>query len=1074
MPQEPELLRRLTWRGIGPPRGGRVVAVAGDPSDPAVFYFGACAGGVWKTNDGGTYWRNVSDGFFRTAAVGALAVAHSDPDVVVAGMGESCVRNDVSHGDGVYRSVDAGRTWQQLGLEATRHIARVRIHPDDPDTVWVAALGDIFGPSDARGVYKTTDGGRTWRRVLFRSERAGACDLWLDPSSPRRLFAALWDAQRTPWEMRSGGPDSSLYRSSDGGETWDEITRRPGLPEGLLGRAGICSAPARGSRVWAVIEAADGGSGLYRSEDGGDTWERISGDRALLGRPWYYSHIVPDPLDADTLYSLNLSCTRSTDGGRTFHAVATPHGDNHDLWIDPRNPRRMIEGNDGGACVSYNAGESFSTIYNQPTAQLYHVAVDDRFPYRVYATQQDNSAISVPSRSRRGYIGWGDCYPVGFAESGHIAVDPKDSDVTYVGAVGSSGGGGGPLLRYDRKTEQVRLLTIWPEYFFGEDMSAQRHRFQWTFPIAFSPHDPNVLYACGERIFRSSDDGLSWEAISPDLTSNDPEKQRASGGPITKDTSGAEVYCTVFAFAESPLEAGLLWAGSDDGRVHVSRDGGASWKEVTPPDLGEWTTVATIEPSPHDAATAYLAAHRYRLQDPAPYLFKTNDYGATWQRIRGDIPGDDLTRVIRADPVRPGLLYAGTETTAYVSLDDGAHWRRLDGELPTVPVYDLAVKGSDLVAASHGRGFWILDDVTPLRELPDDLDAAPLVVFTPPVTIRYPTPPGTLRPASGVTYLRDGPAMEMKTLPDGTRKRVYLDAGENPRDGVTVWYHLREDAPPDALELSFLDPDGRPVRAFSPKPAPTEGAADAEDAASESLGRRELKQRDWELLPSEAGLQRFTWDLRCRGHRTLPDETGQIGTRTGYFVPPGTYTVRFRLGDATVERRFELRKDPRVDASDADLEAQYDLRIRIRDTRNDVLDGIVRVRKIRAQVEPWGRRADVDPALRESARSICKALTEVEEVLTNPKQRHAADRLVLPVGLDGKLEDLPAAVTGFDAAPTRQVREVYEKHRALAEETLARLEEIARRDVAGLEAKLAEARVPLVDTSVPQPETTDR
>lgn len=1070
---DPSLLTELTWRTIGPPRGGRVVAVAGDPRDPAVFYFGACAGGVWKTDDGGTFWRNVSDGYFNTAAVGAIAVASSDPAVVYAGTGESCVRNDVSHGDGVYRSIDAGRTWQHLGLEPTRHIARVRIHPQDPDTVWVGALGDIFGPSEARGVYKTTDGGQSWKHVLFRSPRAGCSDLWLDPSNPRLLYAALWDAERKPWEMRSGGPDSSLYRSRDGGETWEDISDKPGLPQVLKGRMGICSSPAKSARIWAVIEAVDAKSGLYRSDDGGERWQRVSEEKGLLGRPWYYSHIVPDPRDAETLYSMNLTMMRSTDGGHHFTQIGTPHGDNHDLWIDPENPRRMIEGNDGGACVSYNAGASFSTTYNQPTGQFYHVDVDDKFPYRLYATQQDNSAISVPSRSRRGYISWADCYQVGFAESGHIAVDPKDNDVVFSGAVGSSGGGGGPILRYDHKTEQVRVVTIWPEYFFGEDMSAQKHRFQWTFPIAFSPHDPSVLYACGERVFRSRDDGESWESISPDLTRNDPDKQQASGGPINKDTSGAEVYCTVFAFAESLLEPGVLWAGSDDGRVHLSRDGGASWTDVTPPELGDWATVATLEPSAHDAATLYLAAHRYRLQDTAPSLWKTTDYGASWTRITEGIPDDDFTRVIRADPVRPGLLYAGTETSAYVSLDDGASWHRLDGALPHVPVYDLKLKGADLVAATHGRGFWILDDVTPLREMPDDLAASPLAVFTPPRTYRYPTPPGSLRPPiEGTNYLM-GAAMDVKTLPDDTLERHLLDAGTNPRDGVTVWYHLREAAPTDAFEISFLDSDGAEIRTFSPKP--DEAHSEDSDAQKADGRAADLEQRWWEVLSHEAGLQHFTWDLRCEGVRKLPDDKGHVEIATGYFVPPGQYTVQMRLGNSeVVEREFDLVKDPRLSVTDDELKAQHALLLAIRDTHNQVNEGVLRIRNIRAQLEAWRDRSDVDVTIREEATRLCAELTEIEQVLTNPKQGHPTDRLKMAVGLDGKLSDLPFAIAGADAPPTPQARLVYEKHRALAEETFARIDALAAGDVAKLGERIHAAGVPLVDTRVPKAGNRER
>ena len=527
------VLNTLEWRCIGPHRGGRVVAVVGDPIDPMVFYFGACAGGVWKTTDGGTYWENVSDGFFNTAAVGAIAVAESDSNVIYAGTGESCIRGNVSHGDGVYRSTDGGKTWAHLGLEDTRHIGRIRVHPQNADTVYVAALGHAFGPNRQRGVFRSYDGGKSWDRVLFRSENAGAIDLSMDPNNPRILYAAIWEARRTPWSLTSGGPDSSLYKSTDGGDTWTELTHSPGMPQGIKGRIGVAVSPARPDRVWALIEAEDGA--LLRSDDGGATWERVSEDRALMQRPWYYHHVFANPQDPETVWVLNFKVWKSDDGGRNFTDMPMPHGDHHDLWIDPRNPQRMIEGNDGGACVSFNGGATWSTIYNQPTAQFYHLTTDTRFPYRVYGTQQDNTAITVPSRSYKGAIVWKDSYEVGSSESGHIAVRPDNPNVVYSGAIGSAPGGGGVLLRYDHGTDQVRIITVWPElYYGGWGAKDLKHRFQWTYPIVISPHDPNVLYVAGNRVFRSTNEGTSWEAISPDLTRNDVTKQEASGGPITR------------------------------------------------------------------------------------------------------------------------------------------------------------------------------------------------------------------------------------------------------------------------------------------------------------------------------------------------------------------------------------------------------------------------------------------------------------------------------------------------------------------------------------------------------------
>ena len=601
------------------------MAVAGDPVNPAVFYFGACAGGVWKTDDAGTYWENVSDDYFKAASVGAIAVADSDPNIVYAGMGEACIRLDVSYGDGVYKSTDAGKTWTHLGLEDTRHISRVRIHPNNPDVVFVAALGHAFGPNVQRGVFRSADGGKNWEHVLFKSEDAGAADLSMDPNNPRVLYASIWQANHNFWSLTSGGPDSSLHMSTDGGDTWTDISNNPGLPEGTKGRIGVAVSPARSGRVWATVESEK--AALYRSDDGGANWEMVTNNQDIQGQPWYYQHIFADPQDPDTVWILNYKAWKSIDGGRNFTEVTTPHGDNHDLWIDPRNPQRMIEGNDGGACVTFNGGSSWSTIYNQLTAQFYHVAADNEFPYRLYGTQQDNSAISVPSRTQKGAIPWGDCYAVGTSESGHIAVHPDDPNIVISGAIGSSPGGGGNMLRYDHGTGQIRIITVWPEINIGRGASDMKYRFPWTYPIFFSPHDPGDLYVSGNVAFRSRDQGSSWEAISPDLTRADEAKLGPSGGPVTLDTSGAETYATIFAFVESPHEKGVFWTGSDDGLVHISRDSGGKWDNVTPDELPEWSLVSMIEPSPHDPAKAYLSATRYKLDDNTPMLYKTGDYG---------------------------------------------------------------------------------------------------------------------------------------------------------------------------------------------------------------------------------------------------------------------------------------------------------------------------------------------------------------------------------------------------------------------------------------------------------------
>jgi photosystem II stability/assembly factor-like uncharacterized protein len=1050
----PNPWKALEWRCIGPYRGGRVVAVAGDPSEAAVFYFGACAGGVWKTEDAGTYWHNVSDGFFRTAAVGAVAVADADPHVIYVGMGESCIRGDVSHGDGVYKSTNRGKTWLHLGLEDTRHIARVRIHPQNPDLVYVAALGHAFGPNMQRGVFRSADGGKSWDHILFRSNKAGAIDLSMDPHNPRILYAAIWEAQRLPWSLTSGGPDSSLYKSTDGGDTWTELTNQPGLPPGLKGRIGVAVSPAKPDRVWALVEAEDGA--LCRSDDGGTTWQRLSDERNLRLRFWYYGHVVADPQDPDTIYVLNIQAWKSVDGGRTFTQLTTPHGDNHDLWIDARHPQRMIEGNDGGACVSFNGGASWSTIYNQPTAQFYHVIADTRFPYRVYGTQQDNTAICVPSRSEKGAILSSQCYPVGSSESGYIAVRPDHPNIVYSGAIGSAPGGGGVMLRYDHATEQVRIITVWPEMYGGWGAKDLKYRFQWTYPIVLSPHDPNVLYAAGNVLFRSTDEGMSWEAISPDLTRQDATKLEPSGGPIAKDTTGAEHYCTIFAFVESPHAPGVFWVGSDDGLIHLSRDGGQSWDNVTPPELPEWTLISMIEVSPHDAATAYVAATRYKLDDTQPYLYKTNDYGATWQKITAGIPEHEFTRVIREDPGRRGLLYAGTEMGLYLSFDDGASWQSFQSNLPTVPIYDLVINEHDLVAATHGRSFWVLDDLTPLHQLTGQIGQAPAHLFAPRPTYRLPPPMGYGRqPGPGKNYmLAQGVAATYYEAPTpvGQTQRTFIDAGKNPPDGVLVTYSLGE-LPAGEVTLSFLDAQGQLIKRFS-----SVAANDQSNASSPKEPR----------LPIEAGLNRFVWNLRYPDARRVPGDATTERSLTGPLAPPGMYQVQLSVSGQTYTASFELRQDPRISATPGDFEAQFSLLLRLRDKLSDTHDAINQLHSVRQQVEVWGRRTEAAPngeaaeAVGLAANAITEKLTAIEEELIQSRARVQQDQLNFPTRLNAKLAGLTSVVASADGAPTQQSYDVFRDLSTRIDHQLIQLQEVLERDVTALNELIRASGIPAI------------
>ena len=1055
------LLKSMTWRCIGPPRGGRVVAVAGDPKRPNLFYFGAVAGGVWKTTDAGVTWTNISDGYFKSASVGAIAVADADPNVIYVGMGETTIRTDVSHGDGVYKSTDGGQSWQHLGLAATRHIGKIRIHPQNPDIAYVAALGHAFGPNPERGVYRTQDGGKTWALVLHKSNKAGAVDLSFDPHHPAVLYATLWEAQRNFWSLSSGGEDSGLWKSSDGGDTWSEITRAKGLPQsGLIGKIGVAASPAKAGRVWALIESQEA-PGLYRSDDYGATWQKLTDKQDLRYRPWYYSHVIADPVDAETVYVMNLGAWKSTDGGKTFEQIPTPHGDNHDLWIDPRNNQRMVQGNDGGACVSFNGGETFSTIYNQLTAQFYNIAADNQQPYRVYATQQDNSSISVPSDTPEGVITWGDCYAAGTGESGFIAVHPDDPNIVYVGAVGSSPGGGGALQRYDHRTRHIQLINVWPEPHGGIGPKELKYRFPWTFPILFSPHDANVLYTTGNVVFRSTDEGMSWTPISPDLTRNDPSKLEPSGGPITKDTSGAEHYCTIATLRESPHEPGVLWSGSDDGLVYLSKDSGRRWANVTPPDLPEWSFVRTVEPSPHDPATLYLAATRYKLDDPAPYLYKTTDYGATWTKIVAGIPVDDYTRVIRADPAHPGLLYAGTETGVYVSLDDGASWQRWEANLPVTPVYDLLVKENDLIAGTHGRSFWIMDDLTLLRSYAEAApDAGKVQLFAPPTSQRilpdlfsafFPDDEGK---SYGVGLGKAVMAINKKNE-EGLMEMQVLDGGRGRARGVVIRYWLPTAPAADTtLSLGFYDADNKLIRSFAPKPA-------GYDKLDEK--QKGLNPGPW--MPARQGMNRFVWDMRHEGAVKVAGNKTAGEADRGPLALPGAYTVRLTVGDETASRSFAIVNDPRVQTPLADLQAQFALLQQIYGKISDCHRGVNLLRDVMAQAKGWaerlGKRENSQP-IAEAAQALVKKLEAIEDVLILPGEQADTFGLNVRVRLNARLASLIPIAGSADRAPTRQAGELFAVYAAQADDQLAQLQALLDGEVEALNSLIQETNLPAI------------
>ncbi len=1009
-------LKELKYRNIGPFRGGRVVAVAGVTSQPGVYYFGATGGGIWKTTDGGAAWHPVADDQLKTGDVGALAVSESDPNVIYAGMGEACVRGNVSNGDGVYKSDDAGKTWKNVGLANTYQIGRVVVHPRNPDIVYVAALGHIFGPNEERGVYRSRDGGKTWQKVLYRDADTGAVDLAMDPGNPNLIYATLWQVRRKPWTFDSGGKGSGIFRSTDGGDTWTELTHNDGFPKGVLGRIGVTVSPVNPERVWALVEAADGG--VFRSDDGGKTWARTNQENTLRQRAWYYSHIFADPKSEDTVYALNTSMWKSIDGGKTFSLIRAPHGDRHALWISPIDPRRMIEGDDGGATISVDGGKNWSTQDNQPTAQFYRVSLDSDFPYHVYGAQQDNSTVRIASRSDDGAITERDWYPVGGGESGWLAPDPRNSQIVYAGSYD------GLLTRYDHSTGITRDVTVWPDNPMGYGAEGMKYRFQWNFPLLFSLHDNKRLYAGGNELFVSTDEGHSWTAISGDLTRDDKSKQGPSGGPITKDNSGVEYYDTIFTVAESPLAKGVIWTGSDDGLVSVTRDDGKHWTNVTPKDMPEWIQINSIEASPNDAATAYVAATMYKSDDFRPYLYVTHDFGKTWASIVHGIPDHSFTRVIREDPNRKDLLVAGTEYGMYISFDGGANWRPFQLNLPIVPIADLAFhkRDKELVVATQGRAFWILDDVPLLYQLTPESLKEPAHLFRPKDVYRAP---------GGFGFGGDGAA------------------GQNPPSGAVIYYSFAE-KPAGDVTLEILDSAGKLVKKFSSAEKKPEQPADPEE---ESFRRRAAAP-----LPAKAGLNRFVWNLRYEDATKFPGMILWAGSVSGPTAAPGQYTVKLNAGGKSQSETFNVVADPRLKTTRGDYAAQLELALRIRDKLSEVNDAVIRIREAKKQLA----RYEQEPKVADAAKALEKELTTVEEALYQTKNHAGEDPLNFPVKLNNKLAALKGTVEDSDTAPTRQSEQVYEGLATQSNQELAHAKRLLGDELAEFNKKVKDANIPAV------------
>ena len=988
---EKSLFKDMKYRNIGPFRAGRSVAVSGHDSQPYTYYTGFTGGGVYKTTDGGNSWINISDGFFKTGSVGAISVAPSDPNVIYVGMGETDIRGNMSAGDGMYKSTDEGKTWTYLGLGESQFIGDIEVHPHNEEVLWVAAMGQVFGTegNETRGVYKSTDGGKTWRNVLSRNEKTGAVDIAIDPNNPRILFATLWEAYRSPWEMSSGGPGSGLFRSKDGGETWEEISKNPGMPKGLLGKIGVSVSPANSNRVYAIIENINGG--LYLSNDGGDTWRRVNKDRNLRQRAWYYSKVIAGPKNQDEVYVLNVGFHKSTDAGVSFRRIRTPHVDHHDLWIAPSDPTRMIVADDGGGQVTYNGGESWSSYYTSATAQIYQVTTDNQFPYMIYGAQQDNSTFAIRSRTGGFGITERDWWPVAGGESGYIAPDPENPNVTYGGSYG------GYLNRYDSELGLSDRIDVWPDNPMGAGAKELKYRFQWTFPIIISPHNPDVLYATSQHVHRSTDEGMSWETISPDLTRNDSTKQDESGGPITKDDTSVEYYNTIFTFVESPIEPGLLWAGADDGLIHISRDNGKTWTNVTPKGLPE-SMISILDASHHDAGTAYFAATRYKFNDFEPMLYKTTNYGRSWKKITKGIPAMDFTRVIREDPNKAGLLYAGTETGMYVSFDAGENWQNLQLNLPAVPITDLAVhkREKDLVVATQGRSFWILDDLTVLHQMSGQVAKSENHLF---------------QPEHAYLFGRGG-----FSTPGST-------TGQNPPRGVVVFYNLQEDVE-EEIKLEFLEADGELIQSYSSK----------KDSRGRSVQPSKSFYEDEEqvrpsVVNSKAGLNKFVWNLQYPGVTNL--EGRQIlwaGSTSGPNAVPGTYTVRLTIGEEMIaEREFEVLKDPRLTMiSQEDLVAQFELVQTINAKLDSTHKTINRIREVRNELNETLAEMKDNKEIQEKAKAMMKAISGIENALVQTKAEATQDVLNFPIKLNNKLAALKSTVATGYGRPTAQQYAVFE------------------------------------------------
>ena len=989
------LFAGLRWRSIGPNRGGRSQTGVGSAARPLEYYFGATGGGIWKTTDGGLTWRPVSDKQITSSSVGALAIAPSNPDIVYAGMGETELRGNVIQGDGVYKTADAGKTWTSVGLEKTAAIARIRVHPTSPDIVFVAALGNPYGANPERGVFRSKDGGKAWERVLFKDDKTGAVDLVMDPKNPDVLYAGMWEVFRTPHSLSSGGPGSGLYKTTDGGTTWTDISRNAGLPTPIWGKVGVSASGADSNRLYAIIEAKDGG--IFMSDDTGASWKLINDDRRIRQRAFYYSRIYADPQSKDTFYVLNTSTYRSTDAGKTLRALADPHGDNHDLWIAPNDPKRMINTNDGGANVTVNGGESW-TAQTFPTAQMYNVFTTNHVPYHVCGAQQDNSTACVPSNGTGTQL-----YDVGGGESGYIAPDPRDTDVFYAGSYG------GLLTRVNRRTNEQRAINVWPDNPMGHASGDMTERFQWTFPIVIAPTDPKTIYVTSQHVWKSTNEGQTWQRISPDLSRHDPSTMGDSGGPITLDQTGVETYAVVFALAPSLVDGNVIWAGSDDGLVHVTRDGGRNWTNITPPDLPDFARVSLIKASPHDAATAYVAANRYQRSDRAPYVYRTHDYGATWTKIVNGIRPDDFARSIEEDSKRKGLLFLGTETGIYVTFDDGGTWQPFSLDLPVTPVHGVLVRGDDLVIGTHGRSFYVMDNSNVLRQIGKETTNDAVVLFKP------------------------------------------GDATRSVSRGVTVDYFLRQ--PADTVTIEFLDPQGKVIKTFTGTPPPP---APATPPPPDDSFRPQPPQP-----PVKQGLNRFVWDTRYPDAKDFKGLIMWAGGVRGPASPPGQYQVRLTAAGQTKMQPFAILTNPKASATAEDLSEQFVLASQISGKVSAANAAVLRIRDLKNQIADRIQKAN-DAKIKAAGDALTEKLTAVEGEIYQYRNRSSQDPLNFPIKLNNKLAALQSIVESGDYRPTDQSYAVFKDLSAQLDAQFAKFDTLIRNDLTAFNLLVAKKKLPPV------------